>query len=110
MNPQEQPKNAQPAAPAAAPAGGSQKTNTMAIIALVLAFIFPLIGLILAIVAKSQIKKTGEGGDGLATAALILSIIFLVLEFIWLVFVLIAVLGAASTSTYTTSFLGALVG
>ncbi len=82
----------------------------MAIVALILAFIFPLIGLILAIIAKKQIKETGEGGEGLATAALILSIVFMAIGLIWLLFVFIAILGAASTSTYTTSFLGALVG
>lgn len=54
MNPEEQPKPTQ-AAPAAAPAGASEKTNTMAIVALILAFLFPLVGLILAIVAKNQI-------------------------------------------------------
>ena len=56
-----------------------QKTNTLAILALVFAFIFAPAGLILGIVAKNQIKKTGENGKGLATAAIIISIIPIVL-------------------------------
>lgn len=55
-----------------------QKTNTMAIIALVLAFLIPLVGLILAIVALSQIKKKNEGGKGLAIASIIISAVILI--------------------------------
>ncbi len=36
-------------------------------------------GLILGIVAKGQIKKTGQAGGGLATAAIVIASIFLVL-------------------------------
>jgi peptidyl-prolyl cis-trans isomerase B (cyclophilin B) len=57
----------------------SEKTNVLAIIALICAFFFPLIGLILGFVAKNQIKKTGEKGKGLATAAIIISIVSIVL-------------------------------
>ena len=57
----------------------SQKTNTLAIIALVSAFFCRPLGLILGFVSKNQIKKTGEGGNGLATAAIIVSILGLIL-------------------------------
>ena len=50
-----------------------QKTNTLAIVALVLIVVFPPLGLLLAIVARSQIKNSNEGGGGLALAALILN-------------------------------------
>jgi peptidyl-prolyl cis-trans isomerase B (cyclophilin B) len=44
----------------------------MAIAALVLAFVFFPLGIVLGHLARGQIKRSGEGGRGLATAALIL--------------------------------------
>jgi peptidyl-prolyl cis-trans isomerase B (cyclophilin B) len=46
-------------------------TNALAIVGLILAIFFPIIGAILGHVALSQIKKTGEEGRGLALAAVI---------------------------------------
>ncbi|HEU4423116.1 MAG TPA: DUF4190 domain-containing protein [Pilimelia sp.] len=51
-------------------------TNIMAILSLIFAFVFAPVGIILGHVAKKQIKQTGEQGDGLATAGLVLSYIF----------------------------------
>jgi hypothetical protein len=51
-------------------------TNTMAILSLVFAFVFPLAGIVMGHVAKKQIRQTGEQGEGLATAGLWLSYIF----------------------------------
>jgi peptidyl-prolyl cis-trans isomerase B (cyclophilin B) len=48
------------------------KTNTLAIVALISSFFISLLGVILGHVALSQIKTTGEGGRGLAIAALII--------------------------------------
>lgn len=47
-------------------------TNTMAILALVFAFVFSPLGIIFGFVARGQIKRTGESGDGLALAGIIL--------------------------------------
>jgi hypothetical protein len=47
-------------------------TNGMAIAALILVFVFNPIGIVLGHVARGQIKRTGEGGRGLATAALVI--------------------------------------
>jgi hypothetical protein len=47
-------------------------TNGMAIAALILAFVFYPVGIILGHVARGQIRRTNEGGRGLATAALII--------------------------------------
>ena len=58
----------------------------MAIVSLVFAFLIPIVGLILSFVAKNQIKKTGEQGAGLATAALVVSIVFWVLGMILVVY------------------------
>lgn len=94
------PKKAPAAAPAAtptstpaasSPAPTGQKTNALAVVALVLAilsifvswtFLFAIIGLILGIVAKGQIKKNNEGGKGAATAAIVISAISIVLGII----------------------------
>jgi peptidyl-prolyl cis-trans isomerase B (cyclophilin B) len=45
----------------------------MAIVGLVLAVIFPLVGLIVSIIALKQTRKTGQGGHGLALAGIIVS-------------------------------------
>ena len=50
----------------------SPPTNGMAIAAFVMVFVFFPVGIVLGHVARGQIKRTGEGGKGLATAALIL--------------------------------------
>lgn len=44
----------------------------MAIAALILAFVFYPLGIVFAHIARGQIKRTREGGRGLATAALII--------------------------------------
>jgi hypothetical protein len=67
---------------------GNDDTQTLSILALVFAFIFPVVGLILAIIAKKQ-----EGGK-LAQIAFILSLVFLILWVLYLV-VYIALFAAA---------------
>lgn len=66
--------------PPAYPQGGypppQRGTNTMAILALVFAFVFSPAGIVLGHIAKKQIAETGEEGSGLATAGLVLSYIF----------------------------------
>ena len=54
-------------------------TNGFAIASLVCAFVCSPLGIIFGFVARSQIRQTGQGGDGLALAGIILSVIFLVL-------------------------------
>jgi len=70
-----QPYSAQPYAqqPYAQPAA---PTNTMAILSLVFAFVFAPLAIVFGHMAKKQIKQTGEGGDGLATAGLVMGYIF----------------------------------
>jgi Domain of unknown function (DUF4190) len=47
-------------------------TNSLAVVALVLGFVFPLLAIPFGHVARSQIRATGEQGDGMALAGLIL--------------------------------------
>jgi Domain of unknown function (DUF4190) len=72
--------------PEGGPGGGQQRpappyyvapTNGLAIAALIVAFVFAPAGLVMGIVAKNQIAQTGEQGEGLATAAIVVSAIFI---------------------------------
>ena len=96
---------AAPAAPAApqgvyaAPSTGyapAPAASGTAVAALVLAFFFPVVGLILGYVAKNEIRNSGgtKGGDGMATAAIALGWIFAAIGVIWIIVV------AAGASTY----------
>jgi peptidyl-prolyl cis-trans isomerase B (cyclophilin B) len=49
----------------------SNRTNTMAILALVFGFVFSLLGIIFGHIALGQIRRTGEGGRGLAITGLV---------------------------------------
>jgi hypothetical protein len=76
-------------APAGPPWGYRRPTNTLAIVSLVLAFVFAPAALVTGIVARRQIARTGEEGSGLALAAIILgslgTALFVALVVIWLV-------------------------
>jgi hypothetical protein len=53
------------------PVSSVHSTNRLAILALVMAFVFPPAGIVLGHLAKRQIRATGDEGDGLATVGLI---------------------------------------
>lgn len=89
---------AAPMPTAEATTSGEQKTSGLAIAALILAFVFPLVGLILGIVALSSIKKSGEKGKGLAMAGIILSSIFILLTIIFFATFAFAINKAAKDS------------
>ena len=76
-------------------------TNTMAILALVFAFVFAPAAIVMGHVAKKQIRRTGEQGEGLATAGLWLGYIFTGLSVafcaLWIV---LAAAGIWSSSSY----------
>lgn len=50
--------------------------NRVAIVAIIAAFALPLAGVVLGLLALSQVRRTGERGRGLASAATVLSILF----------------------------------
>ncbi|MDY7085543.1 MAG: DUF4190 domain-containing protein [Actinomycetota bacterium] len=74
-------------------------TNTMAILALVFAFVFSPAAIVMGHVAKKQIRQTGEQGEGLATAGLWLGYIFTGLGVLVCAFYVIVVVIAVGSST-----------
>ncbi|MBT1582846.1 DUF4190 domain-containing protein [Curtobacterium flaccumfaciens] len=76
----------------------SDRFNVMAIVGFVLAFVVNIAGLVVSIIALSQIKKTGERGRGLALAGVIISALSLVFGIFWIIFV-VTVLANTPTST-----------
>jgi peptidyl-prolyl cis-trans isomerase B (cyclophilin B) len=73
------------------------KTNSLAIASLVCAFVFSPLGIIFGHIALSQIKRTGEGGRGLAIAGLVISYVAVILG---LFLIVLMGLFAASVDTY----------
>jgi hypothetical protein len=55
---------------------GPRETNGTAIAALVCSLVFAPLGIVLGHIARGQIRRSGEGGRGLATAALIIGYLF----------------------------------
>ncbi len=78
----------------------SARTNTMAILSLVFAFILSPLGIVFGAIGLNQIKKTGEEGKGLAIAGLITSSIFTLLGIIYIVFVIIALIAVSNDPSY----------
>jgi Domain of unknown function (DUF4190) len=87
-----------------------QPTNSLAIVSLVAGiasyFVVPVIGAVVAIItghmARGQIRRTGEGGSGLALAGLILGYVHLLLAVIVVGAVLIG-LGIAGAAIFGQS-------
>lgn len=75
----------------------AQKTNTLAIVALVGSFFISLVGIICGHIALKQINETGEGGRGLAMAGLIIGYIGLAIGIIYVI-IMLATLGAVMNS------------
>jgi hypothetical protein len=111
-----QPYSPGPAYPASPAVGGYQQggyqapyaayqqpkgTNTMAILALVFAFVFSPLGIVFGHIGRKQIRERGEGGDGLALAGMIIGYISTGIGAIgccvWLVLV-IGLFGQAASS------------
>lgn len=68
-------------------------TSGLAIGALIAAFVFAPAGLVLGFMAKKEIQRTGADGDGLATAAIVISIIAMV---VWVI-AFVSILSTASS-------------
>src|SRR4051794_5011641 len=92
-----QPGYAQPYPGYGQPYPPPRGTNTMAILALVFGILVAPLGLVFGFVARSQIKKTGEDGDGLALAGIIIGGIFTLLFIAYIVFIIIFFAAVASS-------------
>jgi Domain of unknown function (DUF4190) len=57
----------------------STGVNALAIVALIFAFVFAPLGIVLGHVARRQINQTGQRGGGIATAALVIGYLALAL-------------------------------
>jgi len=95
--------------PAAPPYGANSypaapRTNVLAIISLIAAFVFPLAGAVTGHIALSQIRKTGEQGHGLAKAGLILSYVFIAIGFIITILYIVFVVLLVSTGGPNPNF------
>jgi len=90
----------------------ARKTNGMATASLVVSLVslvvcggaVGIIGAILGHVAKKQIRETGEDGDGMALAGIIVGWVTFGLSLIWMGFVLLAILAAASAGTSSSTY------
>jgi hypothetical protein len=85
------------------PGNQPQKTNTMAILGLVFAFVFSPLGIVFSAIGLKQVKERREGGRGLALAGLILSIVFVILGIIAAVLFVTVVSAAVEEAAENTA-------
>ena len=94
---------AAPVPPAAAPVATGPRTNVLAIVGLILAFVVSVAGIIVSAIALRQIKQTGEAGHGLAVAGVIVGIV------VTLLYVIIIIVNVIIAATYASA-VGGLTG
>lgn len=87
--PQQSAQYPQPNYPTPSTATTLDKTNTFALLAIILAFIAPIAGIVFGHMGLSQIKKKGDAGRGIALTGLIISYAY----FVFIAFILIAYIG-----------------
>ena len=76
-------------------------TNTLAIVALVLAFVVPLGAIICGHIALGQIKRTGENGHGLALAGTVLGYVFTGLGILFAIIYIIVIVAVVGSGALT---------
>ncbi|MDP9028383.1 MAG: hypothetical protein M3N46_12695 [Actinomycetota bacterium] len=95
-----------PPTPAYSAAPATVPGKTLGIVGLILDFIFPLLGLILSIVAKVQSNRVGAKNTP-ATIGIILGIVFIVLAVIITIVTVVGLAAACSSGAATcTSSVG----
>jgi hypothetical protein len=88
------------ATPSYTPAPAAAKTNTVAIVALILGILIPIGGIIAGVIALGQIKRTGENGRGLAIAGIVIGAVYIAIV---LILVIVTSIIAASAGAVTVS-------
>jgi hypothetical protein len=73
-------------------------TNSMAVVALILALVVPPVGLVLGIIARRQIRDTGEDGDSLALAGIVVGACLTALYLLMITFILVIFAIAADSA------------
>lgn len=80
------------------------RTNTLAIIALILGIVVPIAGIITGHIALGQIKRSGEAGHGLALAGTVIGYVLtagtIILTIIWFVAFAALITSGEMTGTY----------
>lgn len=76
-------------------------TNIMAIMAIVFAFVFSPLGIVFGIIARKQIARTGEEGDGLALAGLIVGAVFTAIMVLYIIFMIVFFAAAVTIPSQT---------
>jgi hypothetical protein len=71
-------------------------------------FISPILGSIFSVIALNQIKKTGQRGQGLAIAGLVISIAFFLILLSYSLIALIA-FGVTNPQTTVNAILGQII-
>ena len=92
------PPQSTPYATGGAPA---QRTNTLAIVALILGIVVPIGGIICGHIALGQIKRTGENGRGLALAGTIIGYVLTVLGILLTIGYIIAIAAIVNSGVST---------
>lgn len=88
MNPETEPiqRPGVPQPPTSNPESSRAQYNTLAIISFVLAFMVPIAPIVLGVVSLKQISKTQEKGRGLAIAGTLVSILFILITIVAIIF------------------------
>lgn len=83
-----------------------QKTNTLAVVGLIAAFVLAPVGAVLSFIALKQIKKTGEEGRGLALAGAIAGSVFTGLAVLYIIGMIILFVITLNTGGGSSSLTG----
>lgn len=78
----------------------ADRYSVLAIVGFILAFVVSIAGLIVSIIALTQIKRTGERGHGLALAGVIISAASIVLSIIFSIVLFSAAANMPTTGGY----------
>jgi hypothetical protein len=91
------------AAPVPSPVDYANRTNVVAIFAIVLGFVVPIGGIVAGAVGLAQVKRTGEKGRGLAIAGIVVGSVMTVLGTIAVIafFAFFVIAGAAGNAAAT---------
>jgi Domain of unknown function (DUF4190) len=77
-------------------------TNSMAVAALITALLVPPVGVVLGVLARNQVRQTGEDGDGLALAGIVIGICLTLLYVLLIAFFVLIFKIAADTAVEIT--------